>query len=207
MNKIESGDERVMIFIDLANTEQRVRKFQLKNLILDYMDLCDSLTGDRRLVKAIVYDSSVGASDNKWYFLRALENIGLELEIRTYLHSDIQQKEVDVAMATGMLSEGYRNSYDTAVVVSGDRDFVPAIEDLKRLGKRVEVASFMNSASHAMIESSDHFINLDKLCIFDPSRCTVLDKPGSVKMVEEDQGMTAPVANTNESEIMAHGDF
>jgi uncharacterized LabA/DUF88 family protein len=52
---------------------------------------------------------------------------------------------------------------DTIVLVSGDGDFVPLIEHLKRaLGCRVEVVAFGKSASAKSIEVADDFLDLDK---------------------------------------------
>lgn len=199
-------DERVMIFIDLANTERRVRKFNLWNLRLDYEEFRELLTMDRRLVKSIVYDSCTGESDYRWAFFECLEKMGFQLVVRDYLHSDKEQKEVDVAMAMGMLTEAYRDSFDTAIVVSGDRDFLPALEALKDMGKRVEVASFMDNASNAVIEYADRFINMDKLCILDPSRCEV-PVTSDDKNTDGQDDILKSGAEREATGAMAHGEI
>lgn len=51
------------------------------------------------------------------------------------------EKAVDVMLATDMIT--LRDIYDTALIVSGDQDYTPAVQKLKDLGKRVINVSFM----------------------------------------------------------------
>ncbi len=37
----------------------------------------------------------------------------------------------DVQLATELITDAYQNKYDTAFVISGDRDLIPAIEAIK----------------------------------------------------------------------------
>lgn len=53
-----------------------------------------------------------------------------------------QEKETDVRLAIDMVLGAVRDDYDIAVVVSGDTDFVPAIEAVRQFGKRVVWAHF-----------------------------------------------------------------
>lgn len=46
----------------------------------------------------------------------------------------VEQKEVDVAMACEMLKHALLDHYDVVVIVSGDRDFVPAIQEVQAEG-------------------------------------------------------------------------
>ena len=45
------------------------------------------------------------------------------------------EKAVDVKLATDLLL--LKSNYDVAIIVSGDQDFVPAVEEVKNAGKRV----------------------------------------------------------------------
>ena len=40
------------------------------------------------------------------------------------------------------VSHAYQSDYDTAILVSGDRDYVPLVEKVKSLGKRVHIVFF-----------------------------------------------------------------
>jgi uncharacterized LabA/DUF88 family protein len=52
------------------------------------------------------------------------------------------EKGVDVMLATDVVTNAYKDHYDTAIVVSGDADFYPALQAVKDVGKHVEVAAF-----------------------------------------------------------------
>jgi uncharacterized LabA/DUF88 family protein len=55
------------------------------------------------------------------------------------------------------------NDYDTAVIVSGDADFVPVIEQSRNQGKRIEVVSFRSNTGAALIKAADSYLNLEQL--------------------------------------------
>ena len=86
------------------------------------------------------------------------------MELRD-LHDETHQKEVDVSLATTLISGAVKDTYDTAVIISGDRDFVPAIEYVRTLGKRVEVMSFLSSLSTQLTKVADNVTLLDSTFI------------------------------------------
>ncbi len=55
------------------------------------------------------------------------------------------------------------HDYDTAIIVSGDADFVSVIEQSRSQGKRVEVASFRSNTGAALINAADCYLNLEQL--------------------------------------------
>ncbi|MFN3264872.1 MAG: NYN domain-containing protein, partial [Aquificaceae bacterium] len=71
------------------------------------------------------------------------------------------EKEVDIMLATDMLSMAYMNTYDTAVLVSGDSDFSYTVEEVQRIGKRVENATFKRTSSYHLRKVCDRFLLLD----------------------------------------------
>ncbi len=68
-------------------------------------------------------------------------------------------------MACEMVAHAYKNSFDVAIVVSGDRDFVPAIQHIQSTGKRVEVAAYEDAFSNEMLRMCDVYHKLDNLPI------------------------------------------
>lgn len=90
-----------------------------------------------------------------WEKLRLVPGICLELYPYNYLDREFPsvaddgtkgegvEKCVDVALATKMLFfAAIPAVYDLAVLVTGDSDFVPVVEAVRNLGKRVLLASF-----------------------------------------------------------------
>ena len=84
-----------------------------------------------------------------------------------------EEKGVDVALVTDMLSMAYKNAYDTAILVGGDEDYLSTVGDIKLIPKRVEIAAFSDSDSNdpprwitticrEMKMIADHFYPLEK---------------------------------------------
>lgn len=78
----------------------------------------------------------------------------------TYRKGVPLEKGLDILIATDMLAAALNNCYDTAILVSGDGDFVPVLDEVKRAGKQVENATFSSLRSDALINASDLFIEL-----------------------------------------------
>lgn len=72
-----------------------------------------------------------------------------------------KEKCVDIATATNILL--YSSYYDIALVVTGDKDFLPALNKVKILGKQVHIASFQKSCSTELIDFCPNIIWLDNL--------------------------------------------
>ncbi len=72
------------------------------------------------------------------------------------------EKGVDVALATDLIAFGINNRYDTAILVSGDYDYFRAIQEVRKHGKRVEIAYFTGvGISEEFILAADKFVSLN----------------------------------------------
>ncbi len=156
--------DRVMVFIDLRNV---LKSSSLSaDLKLDLYALCKELTGNRRLEAAYVFDTRApyGMEDLAHKMHDRLRYLGFRVIAReSYDPNRQEQKEVDVAMACEMVAHAFKNNYDVAIVVSGDRDFVPAIQHVQSAGKRVEVAAYSDAFSSEMLKMCDVYHKLDAL--------------------------------------------
>ncbi|MFH1778885.1 MAG: NYN domain-containing protein [Candidatus Omnitrophota bacterium] len=72
------------------------------------------------------------------------------------------EKGIDINLAADMLRLAYNNAYDTAILVTGDADFVAAVEGVKDMGKHVENAHFKDAKGFHIRRACDKFIPLDK---------------------------------------------
>jgi len=61
----------------------------------------------------------------------------LSFEPRIFKKSEDRSKGVDISLATDVLSHAFRDNFDLAVLIAGDADYVPLVEELKRLGRIV----------------------------------------------------------------------
>lgn len=67
-----------------------------------------------------------------------------------------KEKCVDIALATSMLfSAAMPNAYDVAIAVLGDQDFKPVLQSVRRLGKRVALASIQGACSGEYSDLAD----------------------------------------------------
>lgn len=72
--------------------------------------------------------------------LRTYDGITLDINNpKTYF---TEEKETDINLATHMVAKGFQNSYDIAILVSGDTDYIKVVETLHNIGKTVVVAHF-----------------------------------------------------------------
>jgi len=162
----ENSKDRVMIFIDLQNVLRSVEAVRAAGMNLDFYALAMQLTGTRQFMGAYVFDTRrpYGVEDGSRRFHDKLRYMGFRIVAREAFDENRQeQKEVDVALACEMLVHAFRNNFDVAILVSGDRDFVPAIQHVQSSGKRVEVAAFANSVGQEMRRSADRFHELEKM--------------------------------------------
>jgi len=74
------------------------------------------------------------------------------------------EKGVDVALATRILTHASNRAFDTAVLLSGDKDYLETVKSIKNLGMRVEIVGFRASMSSALeAESSVPILYLDDI--------------------------------------------
>ena len=71
---------------------------------------------------------------------------GIPLDINDYHTYTTIEKETDINLATHMLSKGFQNAYDIAILVSGDTDYIKVIETLHNIGKTVVIAHFQHQS-------------------------------------------------------------
>lgn len=72
------------------------------------------------------------------------------------------EKGVDVALATRLLSLANTRTFETAVLVSGDKDYLETVRAVKSLGMRVEIYSWRGALSRELAaESSADIVYLD----------------------------------------------
>lgn len=161
-------NDRIMIFIDGSNLFHACKSFR-SGFKIDYKKFRDVLVAGRKLIRAYYY-GSFNPFDNEVMerqkrFFHALEEMGFEVVDRPLRKRDdnVTEKGVDIALAVDMLSLGFQNAYDVAILVSGDADFIRAIEVVKYLGKRVEVAMFRNNLSSDLKRKADKSILLDEI--------------------------------------------
>ena len=129
---------RVAVFIDGNNLFHAAR---FHTIDIDYNKLLRILLGDGRLLRAFFYTGVDAGAERQQGFLLWMRRNGFRVvqkELKTF-YDGTRKANLDVEIAVDMLSLAGR--YDTAVLVSGDEDFVYAVNAVAYKGCRVEVAT------------------------------------------------------------------
>ena len=77
--------------------------------------------------------------------------------------SSYSEKAAAIGMAATLVSLAYNNAFDSAILVTGDSDFLEPIRTVKTLGKKVELAAWRDSIAQDLeMEASDSIFYLDE---------------------------------------------
>ncbi len=148
--------ERIIIFIDNSNIFQGFRKYRVK---VDYEKLKYALIKNRKLQYIFLYEGVVypmSPEKKKWYKdLSNKSGYTIKASFNKIVSNYVMEKKIDIQIAIDIISLGYENAYDTAVLVSGDGDFVPVIKKIKELDINIEVWAFRYSLANALREALD----------------------------------------------------
>lgn len=74
----------------------------------------------------------------------------------------VEEKGTDINMVAHLIAKGFLNAYDTAVVVSGDSDYIPVLNILNTIGKVTVVVGVKGQNLAKLKASADDMILLDK---------------------------------------------
>ena len=161
--------ERVVIFVDGSNFYHGL-KANIGKTRLNFYNFAKLLCGDdRKLIRIYYYNAPVKKENNEeryksqQHFFSSLRNtpyLQLKLERLEPRGNTFIEKGVDILIAVDMLKYAYDDTYDTTILVSGDGDFVAAVNAVKDRGKHVEHAYFKGS-SMALRQACDEHIILD----------------------------------------------
>ena len=148
---------KIAIFIDGNNLFHAARSVGVE---IDYAKFLNFLRGDSPLLRAFFYTGVDEKAERQQGFLLWMRRNGyrvVEKELKTYADGT-KKANLDVEIAVDMLSLAGR--YDTAILVSGDEDFVYALNAVAYKGCRVEVAGFRSNTAPRLIDVGDMFIDL-----------------------------------------------
>lgn len=172
-----NNKERVMIFIDGSNLYHIVKSLirDKKPNDFNFRKFIKEILGERKLVRVYYYNCPLDISrdldayvkQQKFFEkLKKIQNFNLIIcrmqKVKVDGKTIYQVKEDDIHLAVDMVKLAYNNAYDTAVLVSSDGDFVPAVKAVKEKGKEVENIGFENVFSYHLKQISDKFRKLKK---------------------------------------------
>ena len=156
----QSKNQRVGVFVDVQNLYYSAKN--IYNSKINFKELLKIAVSGRELIRALAYVIKADLLAEKSFF-EALEQIGYEIKSKDLqiFFGGFKKGDWDVGIAMDAIELGPK--IDTAVLISGDGDFLPLVEHLQRaVGCRVEVIAFGKSASSKLKEAADSFVDLDE---------------------------------------------
>ncbi|MDX1414002.1 MAG: NYN domain-containing protein [Candidatus Promineifilaceae bacterium] len=148
----------VAIFLDLDNlvigAKQANVPFDI-NLLLDHIR---EITNGR-----IVLRNAYGAGRQSQSLLQELAHAGFVVQSATRINSYSKNlADMQIAVnAMDTLVDGHQ--YHTYVLMSGDRDFTPLVQSLRKRGKCVIGIGVQHTTSGSLMELCDHYIFYEEL--------------------------------------------
>jgi len=155
--------DRVYVFIDAANI---LYSQQTLGWRVDYRKLKEYFEKECDLQDIYFYTGRVGKNHKQNAFLKKLKELGYQV-------TDKEVKRIKISRNTyewkgnldaELIIDALKNidNFDTCILMSGDSDFAPLIDELKVKGKWVIVMSSKHHISKELIERAK-YINLKKL--------------------------------------------
>jgi hypothetical protein len=96
-------------------------------------------------VRAHYYTSIVGDDDRLLAVRESLRAIDFSPEVFKKPRGTEKAKGVDIALAKDLLTHANFGNYDVAILVAGDGDYLPLVQEIKRLG-RVAYVMFLKES-------------------------------------------------------------
>lgn len=159
VSALQHSEQRVGVFVDVQNLY-----YSAKNVYgakVNFRNILRAAVGRRKLVRAIAYVIRADVKDEQNFF-DALEGIGFEVKAKDLQVFFGGAKKGDWDIGIAMDTIELAPKLDTIVLVSGDGDFQPLVQHLRRaMGCRVEVVAFGKSASGKLVDEADSFLDLD----------------------------------------------
>lgn len=191
--------ERIVIFNDYANLHAAFEQFRAR---LDEQDLLAYLSDGRFLVEAHAFvpidprnpHGRDGAIEDLWQ---------MGYLVHTKLGSiagDGYRCNLDVEMTMEMMRTAELAKPDIIVLISGDKDFLPVVMELRRRGIRVEVAALPNvNAAREMMLKASGFIDLEayQAGVWDQQESLESDSMLEAEPTPEDDDDEGNAANSN----------
>lgn len=122
------------------------------------------------LIRVYYYDALVDTEHQDYpeqrQFFDSLNSIPLvEVKLGSLVQTPNgrRQKSVDIFMSIDVLTKAFENHYDVAILVCGDRDFIPLVESVKdNTGKMIFGFGFEKHYSVELSREFDIYRTIDK---------------------------------------------
>jgi uncharacterized LabA/DUF88 family protein len=154
------ASQRIGVFADVSNLYHSAK--HLHGAKVNYKELLKVAGKDRALIRAIAYVVKAEEMGESKFF-EALKQAGWEVKSKDLQIFAGGEKKGDWDTGIAIDAIELATKLDVIVLLSGDGDYIPLVEHLKRANAcKVEVIAFGKSSSGKLREAADEFIDMDK---------------------------------------------
>jgi uncharacterized LabA/DUF88 family protein len=159
-NQKITNQEIVAIFIDGSNLFYSALELGIE---IDYIKLLESLTNEKSVLNTFFYTGVDQTNEKQKQFLLWLRRNGYTVISKDLakLPDGSKKADINVEMAIDMFS--LVNSYDRAILVSGEGDLSYVVHKISSQGVRVDVVSLRELTSDSLIKLADNYIDLEDI--------------------------------------------
>ena len=143
-----------------------------------HQQLLDNSQSQRfvEVVRTVVFTSARADTHARSHRMRMFQQMeAANFEVHMSTTTGVQEKCVDIALAVEMMHyASVEGAYDCAVLLSGDKDFIPALSRIRQKGKRVALCSMRNCCSRDLVVPSSHVRDFNPIWLDDALEDLVL---------------------------------
>lgn len=165
-------NNRAAVFIDNGY----VKKILSNGVHMDFMKFCKKACGDRERLRTYFYDcmpyqSEPPTEDEKVRYSRYCKfRNSIEKQPRFQMrfgklsrskNGDFEQKRVDILLAVELVRLSWAHQIGHAILLTGDSDFVPAVEAAKDAGVITSLYYSRKSIHDELLQAVDERYELD----------------------------------------------
>lgn len=103
---------------------------------------CPSIWVRGTAIRAHYFTTFTGNDEKSSKLKMALRKIEFTPHLFKRNKQTNKQKGLDISLATELLTNAFMKNFDVVVLIAGDADYLPLIEQVKRLGRSVIVSFF-----------------------------------------------------------------
>lgn len=154
-NNLNRG--RVAIFIDGRSLFYAALQLGIE---VNYTKLLHCLIGGNKLLRPFFYTGFDSSNDKQHNFLLWMRHHGYRVIAKELIEFADGSKKTDLNIEITVDMMTLIGSYDTAVLVSGDRDLAYTVNAISYRGVRVEIVGLRSMTSENLINVADAYVDL-----------------------------------------------
>lgn len=175
---------RMMVFVDGENLVFRYQEMVRKGFVprddmkhepdvFVWLDGFTQLGQQHELIRTTYYTYVVGDDDRVSAMRNRLRSLSFSKHMASLLPNTLSPcvfkknqrsrsgKGVDIQLSVDMMSNVFRGNVDSVLLLSGDGDYAPLLDEVKRAGVLVYVSAFSDGFSSALKDRADALYELD----------------------------------------------